>query len=117
MDSVLALLFLVLLVLGIVLFVRQARFGVQAQRLARAIAAEGGFDREGLARDPKGKVLPEVAVPRLEAARAKADETPDDWRAWFQLGVAYGDARRPQDARQAVRRAVALAKADPEGPL
>ena len=107
-----ALAFVVLLVASVVLFVRQMRFGVAATRLARIIQSEDGFDREELERDARGKVLPQVALPRYEAARRVVDERPDDWRAWFQLGVALGDMKRPKDARNAVRRAVALERAD-----
>ncbi len=113
----LALLFLVLVVGAAVLFVRQVRFTYSAQRLARIIAAEDGFDRSSLERDARGKVVPEVAAGRLKACQAAVDAQPDDWRSWFQLGVALGDMRNPQAARAAVRRAVALhrAEADREG--
>jgi hypothetical protein len=111
MDLV-GLLFLVLIVGSIVLFVRQVRFSYAAQRLARVIASEDGFDRSSLERDARGKVVPEVAAERLKVCQAAADAVPDDWRAQFQLGVAYGDMRNPQAARAAVRRAVALARAE-----
>ena len=102
---------LVLVVVGAVLVVRQVRFTAAAQRLARRIAEEGGFERDSLARDPRGKVLPEVAAEQFTLRKAAVDADPEDWRAWFQLGVAYGDLRQPQAARAAVRRAVALERA------
>lgn len=115
MDLI-ALLLLVLLALGVVLLARQVRFTAAAQRLARRIAEEDGFDREGLERDARGKVVPEVAEREFTRRQAAVDADPDDWRAWFQLGVAYGDLRQPAAARSAVRRAISLEKAQRTDP-
>jgi hypothetical protein len=115
MDLV-AFLFLALVALAVVLFVRQVRFSYAAQRLARVIAAEDGFDRSSLERDAKGKVVPEVAAARLQVCESGVEARPDDWREWFQLGVALGDMRNPQAARAAVKRAVALERAQASPP-
>src|SRR6478752_4463595 len=112
--DLLGLIFLIVFVVGVLLFIRQLRFGTSAQRLARTIAEEGGFDRETLERDHRGKVVPHVAAERLKVCQAEVDAHPDDWRAWFQLGVAFGDMRNPAAARSAVRRAVALERANPD---
>src|SRR6478735_4013209 len=100
--DLLGLIFLIVFVVGVVLFIRQMRFGTSAQRLARTIAEEGGFERD-LERDHRGKVVPHVAAEQL-----------NDWRGWFQLGVALGDMRNPAAARSAVRRAVALERTNPD---
>ena len=50
-----------------------------------------------------------LASPSLFAERkAEVEAAPDDWRAWFRLGSAYGDAGDTSRGRTAVRRAVRL---------
>lgn len=71
---------------------RELRFGYQAQAMARSWEQNGGRadDLE------------------FDSARAAAQERPGDWRAWFELGLAYdseGDRRR---AREAMRHAAGL---------
>jgi hypothetical protein len=114
--DIVGLMFVVLIVWAIFIFIRQIRFGVSAQRLARTLAAEGGLDREHLPRDEKGRVEREAAEIELVARQADAERSPEDWRAWFKLGVAFGDAGRGNEARGAVRRAVMLERKYGDGP-
>lgn len=107
---------LVVCVLAVVLFVRKVRFTSAAQRVARRIGEEGGFaHREDLPRDARGKVERDIAVMELGKRQAEVEADPDDWRAWFMLGVAHGDVKDPHAAREAVRRAVALERAQSRG--
>jgi Flp pilus assembly protein TadD len=46
------------------------------------------------------------------AYRADAEEHPDDWRAWYRLGLAYDAAGDRRRAREAVRTAIRLETAD-----
>ena len=110
--TLLGLLLLALIVLGAFMFVRQVRFGASAQRLARIIDSEGGFGRDDLPRDAKGRVEPEAAAEELARAQAAVEAAQDDWRLWFRLGVAFGDTKQPDAARSAVRRAVAIERAE-----
>src|SRR5690242_6056953 len=97
------------------LMIRQIRFVSAGQRLARIIASEGGFaDRDRLARDDNGRVKADVAAAKLPAAQKAVDDAPEDWRAWFQLSVALGDAGDPRAARAAVRRAIKVQRAHPD---
>ena len=100
-------------VLAVVLFVRKIRFTAAAQRVARRIAEEGGFaHREQIPRGPKGRVQRDVAVVELDQCKAAVEADPENWRAWFHLGVAHGDMDDPTAARAAVRRAIALERAE-----
>ena len=57
---------------------------------------------------PSGRVVRSEADALFPAYRADVEAHPDDWRAWYRLGLAYdasGDRRR---AREAVRRAIRL---------
>ena len=47
----------------------------------------------------------------FEGRRAEVEADPDDWRAWWRLAAAYGDARDSRRGRRAMRRAVSLERA------
>ena len=89
--------------------VAELLFTVRADRLGQRLAAEGGLPDEQLAHAAerphrprrRRRGLPDVPdrMPR---------QHPEDWRAWFRLGLAYdasGDRRR---ARWATRQAIKL---------
>ncbi|SFS01543.1 hypothetical protein SAMN04487846_1482 [Microbacterium sp. cf046] len=92
---------------------RELWFGVRAERLARRLEAEGGLPEEPVSVRPSGRVMREDADALFPTYRADVEAHPDDWRAWYRLGLAYdasGDRRR---ARAAVRRAIQLETAKP----
>lgn len=87
---------------------RELRFGVEAARLGRALEAEDALPDEELAARPSGRVLREEADAVFPRYREAVEAAPEDWRAWYRLGLAYdgsGDRRR---ARAAVRTAIRL---------
>ncbi len=90
---------LLLPLVGIIVVVGELRFGRAAQRLAGLLPEPD----PALPADPE--VDPDVA---FELRKAEALAAPDDWRAWYHLAVAYGDARDPARGRRAMRKAIAL---------
>lgn len=91
---------------------RELWFGVSAERLARRLETEDALPSEELDVRPSGRVVREEADALFPAYRADAEARPEDWRAWYRLGLAYdasGDRRR---ARDAVRRAIRLERAE-----
>jgi cytochrome c-type biogenesis protein CcmH/NrfG len=87
---------------------RELWFGVRAQRLGERLSADGALPEDSVAVRPSGRVVREDADAVFPAYRAAVEEDPDDWRAWYRLGVAYdasGDRRR---ARGAIRTAIKL---------
>ena len=91
---------------------RELWFGVRAQELGRRLESEGGLPDEPVGVRPSGRVLRDDADAVFPIHRADVEAHPDDWRAWYRLGLAYdasGDRRR---ARDAVRRAIRLESAD-----
>ncbi|WP_214465968.1 tetratricopeptide repeat protein [Microbacterium flavescens] len=91
---------------------RELWFGVRAEQLGRRLSAEGGLPAEEVAVRPSGRVIREEADAVFPVYRAAVEESPEDWRAWYRLGLAYdasGDRRR---AREAVRRAIRLEGAE-----
>jgi hypothetical protein len=80
---------LLLTLVGLLLVVAEVRFGLATQRLARSAGDLG---------DPDD----------FDAAQAAAEASPEDWRSWYRLAVAYDAGRDPKRGRAAMRRAIAL---------
>ena len=86
-------------------------FTVRADRLGQRLAAEGGMPDEQLAQRPSGRIDRAAADEVFPKYKQDAEDHPDDWRAWYRLGLAYdasGDRRR---ARWATRQAISLSRA------
>lgn len=95
----------VLVVLGVL---REVRFGTQAERMGRALDAEGGLPPDDLPRTPGGRIVRAAADEAFARYRAEADAAPDDWRSWFRLALAYDAAGDRRRARSAMRHAASL---------
>lgn len=91
---------------------RELWFGVRAQALGRRLEAEGALPGESVAVRPSGRVLREDADAVFPAYRAEVESHPEDWRAWYRLGLAYDAAGDRRRARAAVRRAIGLESAE-----
>lgn len=100
-----------LAVIGVWAIAREVVFGVQAQRLGARLEAEGAVPGEHVAVRASGRVLRAEADALFPAYRAEVEQHPDDWQAWYRLGLAYDGAGDRRRARQAVRRAIRLAHA------
>jgi tetratricopeptide (TPR) repeat protein len=101
---------LVLPLIGAYLLVRELLFGLQATRLTRRLGEEGPLPGDDLPRRASGRVERAAADAAFPEYAEAAEGSPDDWRAWLRLGLAYdmaGDRRR---ARAAVRRAISLSR-------
>ncbi|MFY1679098.1 MULTISPECIES: hypothetical protein [unclassified Streptomyces] len=104
---------LVLPLIGVWFLWQNTRFVRRANRLAAALDAEGGLPVDELRRTPSGRVDRDSADEVFARRKAEAEATPDDWRAWFRLAVAYHDARDTPRARGAMRHAIALYESPP----
>jgi len=105
---------LLLVVVGCVLVAGEVKLGADSARLAQRLDAEGGlpYDPPDVTRLPSGR-LEKADADRVFASRkAEVEADPDDWRAWWRLAAAYGDARDPRRGRRALRRAVSLERAE-----
>jgi hypothetical protein len=108
--------------MGVVLFVlpviaawalaRELWFGVRAERLGRRLETEGGLPEQQVGVRPSGRVLKADGNAVFPAFRDDVEAHPDDWRAWYRLGLAYDAAGDRRRAREAVRRAISLESAD-----
>jgi hypothetical protein len=104
---------LLLVVVGAVLVAGEVRLGAASQRLARVLEAEGGlpYDPPGVVRRASGRLDKADADAVFEDRRRDVEATPEDWRAWWRLAAAYGEARDPRRGRRAMRRAVSIERA------
>ncbi|MFB7886253.1 hypothetical protein [Microbacterium sp. NPDC056057] len=94
---------------------RELWFGVRAQQLGTRLEAEDALPQEEVAVRPSGRVMREDGDAVFPTYRADVEAHPDDWRAWYRLGLAYDAAGDRRRAREAVRAAIRLEKADRGG--
>lgn len=100
---------LVVLAVGVAATLAEIRFGVRSAELARRLEAEGGLPEDLLPRRPSGRIVREAADEDFDRWREQARLSPQDWRVWYRLALAYDAARDRRRARAAVRRAIAVA--------
>lgn len=94
---------------------RELWFGVRAERVGRRLEAEGGLPDQQVAVRPSGRAVRADADAVFPGFRADVEARPDDWRAWYRLGLAYDAAGDRRRAREAVRTAIRLESADRRG--
>lgn len=90
---------------------RELAFGIRSQALVKRLDAEGGLDL-GLPLLPSGRPERAAATAAFDGFRADVDAEPASWRAWLRLGLAYDAAGDRRRARQAVRKAIELERAE-----
>ncbi|MEU6626457.1 hypothetical protein ABZ926_37610 [Streptomyces litmocidini] len=94
---------------------KNTRFARQAGRLASELEAEGGLPVDDLKRTQGGRIDRDSADEVFALRKAETEDSPEDWRCWFRLAVAYHDARDTPRARKAMQRAIALHEGRPAG--
>ncbi|MER7911413.1 hypothetical protein [Streptomyces sp. NPDC096068] len=92
---------------------KNTRFARRANRLAAELEAEGGLPVDELTRTAGGRIDRDSADEVFARRKAETEDSPEDWRCWFRLAVAYHDARDAPRARQAMQRAIALHEGRP----
>lgn len=105
---------LLLVAVGVLLVLGEVRLGADSARLARRLAAENElpYDPPDVTRLPSGRLAKADADSVFAQRKAEVQAAPDDWRAWWRLAAAYGEARDPRRGRRAMRRAVQLERGD-----
>lgn len=99
---------LVLPLLGGWALVVELVFAVRAERLGARLEAEGGMPSDELPLRPSGRIDPAAAAEVFPRFQAETEAAPDDWRAWYRLGLAYDAAGDRRRARWATRQAIRL---------
>ncbi|MGW3558433.1 hypothetical protein ACWDNT_13850 [Streptomyces sp. NPDC000963] len=72
---------------------KNTRFARRANRLAAELEAEGGLPVDELKRTAGGRIDRDSADEVFARRKAETEDSPEDWRCWFRLAVAYHDAR------------------------
>ncbi|WP_434597310.1 hypothetical protein [Streptomyces sp. A5-4] len=99
---------LILPAIGLWFLWHTTQFARKANLLAVELEAEGGLPVDELVRTLGGRIDRDSADEVFARRRAETEDTPDDWRSWFRLAVAYHDARDTPRARKAMQHAIAL---------
>ena len=87
---------------------RELLFGVRSQRLVGVLDAEGGLPEEVLPTRASGRPLRDAADDDFGQYQAAVEAQPEDWRAWFRLGLAYDASGDRKRARRAINQAITL---------
>jgi len=102
---------LVLPLLALWALIVELLFAVRAERLGVRLEAEGGLPSEELPVRPSGRIDKAAAVEVFPVYQAATEASPQDWRTWFRLGLAYDAAGDRRRARWATRQAIRLSRA------
>ncbi len=89
---------------------REVSFGLGASRLGRRLTDEGALPAEEVSVRPSGRPVRAEADALFPRYRDAVQASPEDWRAWYRLGLAYDGAGDRRRARQAIRTAIRLAR-------
>ncbi|HWT33790.1 MAG TPA: hypothetical protein VN107_08495 [Microbacterium sp.] len=87
---------------------RELWFGFRAEKVGRRLEAEGGLPADEVEVRESGRVMRADAEAVFPRYRDDVQAHPDDWRAWYRLGLAYDAAGDRRRAREAVRTAIRL---------
>lgn len=83
----------------------EVKFGIDAERLARA----NSLPALELELRPSGRATKESAQVEFERIKALVSEDLESWELWFRLGECYDAAGDRKLARKAIRKAIKLA--------
>ncbi|MEY4742915.1 MAG: hypothetical protein RIR34_254 [Actinomycetota bacterium] len=99
---------LVLPVMALFGIAAELRFGMRVERMSEEVEREGLWPIKDIPMRPSGRPEKAAAEQEFERIRSEAEQAPEDWHSWFNVGLAYdacGDRRR---ARASMRKALKL---------
>lgn len=96
--------------IGLLLLVLEMRFGIRITRLAARLEREHGTPDDIVPLRPSGRPDRDAADALFPKFKEAVEAAPDDWRAWFRLGVVYDAAGDRRRARAAMRSALQHAR-------
>lgn len=99
--------------IGVWFLWKNTQFVRKANQLAAELETEGGLPVDELKRLPSGRIDRDSADEVFAKRKAETEASPNDWRSWFRLAVAYHDARDTPRARKAMQHAIALHEGKP----
>jgi len=105
--NILGICVIAIVVFGVWALIRELRFGLNTEKLARILDDEGLLPQDDLPR-VRGRIDREAADEAFEAYRNETQADPDNWRSWYRLGLAYDAAGDRKRARAALRDAITI---------
>jgi hypothetical protein len=96
--------------LGVWTIYRELRFGLAVERLGKILEDSNTWPVFQLELRPSGRPTKESAAENFETFKAQAESTPEQWQSWFALSLAYDACGDRPRARQAMAKAIELAK-------
>jgi len=102
--------------LGLTVLYKELSFASRASKLGDRLEAQGAFPTEKLDSMPSGRFYQEDGDKLFEKYAEEVKSSPEDWSAWFKLGLAYDAAGDRKRGLKAVRRAIELEKAGSRKP-
>ncbi|MGV8852942.1 MAG: hypothetical protein ACOH1M_10300, partial [Rhodoglobus sp.] len=102
--------------IGIWALAAEMVFIFRAERLLNTLRAEGALPDEVEERRPSGRPDPQAADRAFGQYREEAEASPESWRAWLRLGLAYDASGDRSRARWATRRAISLSRSSTHKP-
>ncbi|MQY30769.1 hypothetical protein [Nocardia aurantia] len=107
---------LILPIIGLWVVVSSIRAALSHQRLARRMHDEGlELDASELPRRPSGRIEKPAADVLFERVKQEWEADPDNWRTNYRVARAYDYAGDRSRAREIMRRAVDLERAERQG--
>ena len=97
--------------LGLTILYKELSFASRASKLGDRLEAQGTFPSEPLDVMPSGRFYQEDGDKLFEKYAEEVKTSPEDWSAWFKLGLAYDAAGDRKRGIKAVRHALDLEKA------
>lgn len=91
---------------------RELSFGLNAARLGRRLSDEGALPPEEVSLRPSGRPVQAEVDALFPAYRAAVEESPEEWRAWYRLGLVYDGAGDRKRARRAITTAIRHERAE-----
>lgn len=101
---------LVLPLLVLFVLVREWQLAFHVQSMADELAASHELPEDTLPRSPGGRIDRKAADEAFGAARNRVEDSPEDWKAWYNLAFAYDAAHDRTRARSSLRKAATLRK-------
>ncbi|OCG73852.1 hypothetical protein [Microbacterium sediminis] len=89
---------------------RELWFGARAEQVGARLEREGALPTDEVAVRPSGRIVQADGDAVFPRYRAVVEAHPDDWRAWYRLGLAYDAAGDRRRARAAIRESITLEK-------
>jgi len=108
---------LVLPAVGLIGIAAELVFGMRLERLGKTLVQRSAYPSFDFELRPSGRPTRESADAEFERRSAQVKSDPENWSTWYVLGIAYDAAGDRRRARDAMRKAIKLARANDAGAL